>query len=231
MSKRIALILTAHTKLGETGKPTGFWFEELASPYFCFTDAGHGVDIYKASGANLEADPLSLMPEGGRGEVVDRFLADPMAMQKLKSVQPIVESFAEGSYGALLLVGGHGAMWDFPGHEHLGTAIAALHARGAVVASVCHGAAGLIGVVGSDGRPIVENRRVTAFTNEEESIVGLTEVVPFLLETQLRQTGAHVQTAAPFSSHALRDGNLITGQNPQSSAAMARLVLKALSAA
>lgn len=226
MPHRIAIVLTSHTRLGDTGKPTGFWYEELAAPFYVFSDAGHVSEIFCVGGA-ASPDPLSLTPEGGRGPIVDRFLGDPKAVAALETVRS-VDQLSAPQFDAVFLVGGHGAMWDFPANEALARAIASMHARGAVVAAVCHGPAGLVGVRGADGAPLVSGCRTTGFTNAEEQVVGLTDVVPFLLETRLREEGAVFENRAPFSPHALRDGHLVTGQNPQSSTLAARLVLEAL---
>ena len=227
MEHRVALVLTTHTKLGDTGRPTGFWYEELAAPFYTFVDAGHAVEVFVVGPGAAEPDPLSLTAEGGRGPIVDRFLNDPIAIGKLQNAQGL-DALSRTSFDAIFLVGGHGAMWDFPTSRTLCAVVGDYFDRGAVVAAVCHGPAGLLEARGASGAPIAKGRQATGFTNAEEEAVGLTAVVPFLLEDRLREAGAIFQNKAPFCAHAVRDGNLVTGQNPQSSALAAQLVLEGL---
>jgi putative intracellular protease/amidase len=224
----ILVVLTSHDRIGDAGRATGFFWEELAAPYYAFRDAGHRVTLASIAGGRPPADPTSLEEdEGKRPAAVRRFLADEAAMAALASTLAVTEVDPAG-FDAIFLPGGHGTMWDFPGNEALARAVGAIYEAGGVVGAVCHGPAGLVGARRMDGRPLVEGLAVNGFTDAEESAVGLTEAVPFLLETRLRDLGGRFEGGAPFTSKAVRDGRLVTGQNPMSSAAVADLLLEAL---
>ncbi len=226
-AKRILIVLTSHDKLGETGKQTGFWFEELSNPYYTFIDAGYRIDIASIKGGKAPIAPGSEGQSGNRPASVQRFLADPAAMAQIGNTTA-VDGADAGSYDAIFLPGGHGTMWDFPDNAALADIIGTLFDAGKVVAAVCHGPAGLVSAKRKDGRSILYGKRVNAFTNTEEAAAGLTGVVPFLLEQRLRELGGHFERAADWQPIAVRDGNLVTGQNPQSSLAVAEKVLEAL---
>ena len=228
---KVLIVLTSHTQLGDTGKPTGFYFEELAVPYWAFTDAGHAVEIASIAGGPAAHDPSSLKPEpADRPAAVQRFASDPAAMAKLAATRPVAD-LDPAAYDAVFLPGGHGTMWDLPGNEALARVVGSVFDRGAVVGAVCHGPAGLVSAKRADGRPLVEGRRVNAFTDAEEAAVGLTAIVPFLLETRLRELGTRVEGGPNFQPYAVRDGNLVTGQNPMSSALVAEHMLTSLAEA
>ncbi len=220
---KILLIVTSHTQLGNTKEPTGFWLEELAAPYAEFTQAGAQVDIASPLGGKAPADPKS---EKESSEATRAFLADAGAKKKLENT--LVLEKVKDTYDAYFVVGGHGVMWDLATHAPLHSLLTAAYARGAVVSAVCHGPAALVGVKAPDGKPIVAGKRVAAFTNQEEKAGKLDTVMPFLLETRLREQGARHESGPMWGSFAVRDGRLITGQNPASSAAVAREVLAAL---
>lgn len=226
---KILIILTSHALIGDTGRPTGVWFEELATPYYVFVDAGAEVGIASIDGGAVPIDPHSLNPEGRNPASVDRFLKDAAAMRQVRESRKVTESSADG-YAAVFLPGGHGTMWDLPDSEVLTALLSKAWADGKIVAAVCHGPAGLVNVKDTDGRPLVAGRRVAAFTNAEEEAAGLTRAVPFLLETRIRGLGARYESGPDFQSFALRDGNLVTGQNPASSEEAARLTLEAVKA-
>lgn len=225
--RRILIIVTSNDRMGETGKPTGLWAEELAAPYFAFTDAGHEVEIASPKGGAAPIDPGSLKSQGENDAVVERFLADPTAQRKVQATQVVGELDAS-RFDAVFFPGGHGTMWDLPGDAGVTRAVESAYAAGKVVAAVCHGPAGLVSARRPDGQPLVAGKRVNAFTDEEERQAGLIETVPFTLESRLRELGAQFEKAASWQPFAVRDGQLITGQNPQSSAEVARLVLQAL---
>lgn len=226
-SLRTLFVLTSHTTLGQTGRPTGFWFEELAAPWWALRDAGLSADIASIQGGQPVADPASLTDQGGQTAAVDRFLADADAMQSLAAARRLAQLDAS-QYQAVFLVGGHGTMWDFPGSDALKRFIEQLVQGNGLVAAVCHGPAGLLRVNRADGEPFVKGRKVCGFANSEEAAIGATAVVPFLLEDQLRQLGAIYQSGAPFQPKVMRDGTLLTGQNPQSSALLGELLVAAL---
>lgn len=225
---RILFVLTSHTKLGDTGRKTGFYFEELAAPYWTLADAGHEVTLASTKGGTVMADPASLDEDpGARPASVRRYLDDPRAMAQLQATFAIAD-VDPSDYDAVFLPGGHGAMWDFPENADLARAVGAIWEAGGVVGAVCHGPAGLVGAKRGDGRPLVEGLRVNAFTDSEEKAMELASVVPFLLESRLRTLGAEFEGGDDFTEHAVRDGRLATGQNPMSSEKVARLMLEAL---
>ena len=224
---KILIVTTSHDKLGETGQPTGLWLEELATPYYVLADSGAELTLASIKGGAVPIDPKSREPEGGVPASVERFLGDPKAVAAAKTTLAIGEVNA-GDYDAIFLPGGHGTMWDLPGSGALARAVGAALDAGRIVAAVCHGPAGLVSAKTGEGRPVVEGKRVSSFTDSEEKAVGLTKVVPFLLETRLRMLGAQVEKAPDFQAFAVRDDNLITGQNPASSELVAGLVLEAL---
>ncbi|HYE00607.1 MAG TPA: type 1 glutamine amidotransferase domain-containing protein [Alphaproteobacteria bacterium] len=220
MAKTILMVLTSHGRI-DADHPTGFWFEEMAEPYMAFVEAGFAVDIASIAGGEPPADPRSL--EAPLPDSVARFRADPAAMAKLAAT-PALEAVDTARYDAIFLAGGHGTMWDFPESEALARAVAEGLAAGRVVAAVCHGPAGLVAARGADGRPAIAGRRVAGFTNGEEAAVGLTGAVPFLLEDRLKDCGGLYEKGPDFQPFAIADGTLVTGQNPASSLAVARLV-------
>ncbi|MFQ6549548.1 type 1 glutamine amidotransferase domain-containing protein [Aestuariibius sp. 2305UL40-4] len=229
MANSALIILTSHDQIGETGTATGFYWEELAVPYWALRDAGYAVDIASVAGGAPPADPSSEKTEG-RPAAVQRFLDDAAAMTALRSARA-VSGIAADSYDAVFLPGGHGTMWDLAQTPAVGQAVARAYEAGAVVGAVCHGPAGLTEARLSDGTPLVSGKRVNGFTDAEEAAVGLTDVVPFLLETRLKERGAIFEkTEENFAPYAVRDGRLVTGQNPSSSALVADLMLEALAA-
>lgn len=222
------IVLTSHTQLGGTGRPTGFYFEEMATPYWAMIDAGFEVDIASIAGGQGQHDPASLKADPSeRPADVARFVEDPAAMAKLAATAAIADVDA-AAYDAVFLPGGHGTMWDLPDNAALADLLGVVWSRGGVVGAVCHGPAGLLAAKRPDGRPLVEGLRVNAFTDAEEEAVGLTEEVPFLLETSLRSLGARFEGGPNFQAYAVRDGQLVTGQNPTSSARVAALLLEAV---
>lgn len=225
----VLMIVTSHGALGDTGKHTGLWFEELATPYYALRDAGAKVEIVSIEGGVVPIDPGSRKPEGQNEPSVDRFLKDPEAMAQITHSRPL-SAVNVADYDAVFLPGGHGTMWDLPASTDLARQLTAAWAAGKVLAAVCHGPAGLVNVVDTDGKPLVAGRRVSAFTDSEETAMGLTNVVPFLLETRLRSLGATIVSGPDFKPQAVRDGRLVTGQNPASSEAVAHLTLEALRA-
>jgi len=227
MNKRVLMILTSNAKLGETGKATGIWAEELAVPYYAFIDAGVAVELASPNGGAVPFDPASIKPKGQNEARVERFLADAEAQRSCSATRATAQ--VDGaSLDALFFPGGHGTMWDLPTDQGVTVSIEAAYRAEIVIAAVCHGPAGLVGAKRPDGKSILHGRRVNAFTNAEELAAGLTHVVPFALETRLREQGGIFESAANWQAFAVRDGNLITGQNPMSSTLVAQHVLDAL---
>lgn len=237
--KKVLIVTTSHGQMGSTGHRTGVWLEELATPYYALLDGGAEVTLASVRGGEIPFDPRSLPSEAGEApgeepqdqqEVpasVRRFLEDGQAMSVARN-SPGVKQFDAGAFDAIFLPGGHGTMWDLPESEALAQLVGSMFDQGRIVAAVCHGPAGLVPARRQDGRPIVEGRRVNGFTNTEEDGVGLSEVVPFLLEDRLKELGGRFERGPDWQPYAVRDGNLITGQNPQSSELVAQKVLEAL---
>jgi putative intracellular protease/amidase len=214
----VLFVLTSHGKLGETGRSTGFWLAEAAHPWRVFTDAGYRVDLVSI--------------QGGRSPIDGADTSDPVQQAFLDEVdlsaaRPVAAADPAG-YRAVLYVGGHGAMWDFPGNPALTRLGTDIYAAGGVVAAVCHGPAGLLDIREPDGSLLIAGRDLTSFTDAEEAEIGLDTVVPFLLQSALRQRGARHQDAGIFAPRVVVDGRLVTGQNPPSSAGVAQQVVRLL---
>ena len=227
MNQQILLVVTSHATLGDTGKPTGIWAEELAAPYNALIDAGHTVEIASPKGGAVPFDPGSLKPRGENPATVERFLADEEARQKAANTLTVADMDA-ADFDAIFFPGGHGTMWDLPFDEGVTQLVADAYLADRIIASVCHGAAGLVSAKRPDGQSILQGKRVNSFTDAEEAAVGLTNVVPFTLESRIRALGGIYECAANWQPFAVRDGKLITGQNPQSSELVAQRVIEAL---
>ncbi|MEU4427971.1 type 1 glutamine amidotransferase domain-containing protein [Actinoplanes sp. NPDC024001] len=221
MTQRILIALTSHGDLGGL-RSTGYYLPEAAHPWRVFTDAGYTVDLVSVAGGEPPVDGVDLSDPVQRA-----FTEDAGVREKLKST-PRFADVDPADYDAILFAGGHGAVWDFPTDPDLAAFARDLYERGGVVAAVCHGPAALVGITLSDGTPLVAGKNVAAFTDSEESAVGLTEVVPFLLESRLRELGAVHSGAADWQPHVVTDGRLVTGQNPASSTGVAEAVVAVL---
>jgi putative intracellular protease/amidase len=222
---KILMVLTSHDKLGDTGRKTGFWLEEFAAPYYTFLDAGAAVTLASPRGGQPPIDPKSDTPEG-QTDLTRRFKQDPAAQAVLARTLPLAEMNA-ADHDAVFYPGGHGPMWDLAEDPRSIALIEAFYDAGKPVAAVCH-APGALRHAKSRGQPIVKGKRVTGFTNGEEETVQLTEVVPFLVEDELKRLGGRYEKAADWASFVVTDGRLVTGQNPASSAAGAEALLKLL---
>ncbi len=227
MNKRILIITTSNAVMGDTGKPTGIWAEELVVPYYAFVDAGIDVEIASPKGGAAPFDPASIKPKGQNDALIERFLDDEVAQRGAKKTR-VAGDVDVSAFDAVFFPGGHGTMWDLPTDGGVTRAVENTFASGKFIASVCHGAAGLVSAKRSDGRSIVDGRRVNSFTNAEEAEAGLAQIVPFPLETRLRELGGRFEGAGNWQAFAVRDGQLITGQNPQSSAIVAQQLINAL---
>jgi len=230
MPPTLLIVLTSHSTLGSTGNPTGFYFEEMATPYWAAIDAGYDVEIASIQGGTPPHDPGSLKNDGENPASVERFLKDPASMKKLASTRA-VDTLNAQDYLGIFLPGGHGTVWDFPTNSKLSELVAALFNQGKVVGAVCHGPTGLVSAKRLDGQSILKDRIVNSFTDAEEHAVGLENEVPFLLESRIRELGGQFQGADNFQPHAVRDGNLVTGQNPASSDQVGILLTEALNEA
>lgn len=225
--KSILMVLTSNTEMGDDSRETGFWFEEMSVPYYIFKDAGIHVDIVTIEGGAAHPDASSLVDAAQKAKNVARFLEDAAAMAALQETQPIDQIRSE-KYSGVFLPGGHGAMWDFPENPFLSRILSDFYAEGKLIATLCHGASAFVGAEKPNGRPIVEGHRINCFTNEEEKAAGLDEIVPFLLETRVRKLGGKFEAVENFQAHAVKDRQLITGQNPASSEMTAILMRDSL---
>ena len=222
----ILMVLTSHDRLGDTGKKTGFWLEEFAAPYYVFVDAGADVTLASPMGGAPPLDPKSDEPDA-QTEATRRFASDARAQAALADTVPLDAVRAE-DFDAVFYPGGHGPLWDLAEDEHSIDLIETMARADKVVAAVCHAPGVLRHVQDAEGRPLVQGRQVTGFTNTEEDAVGLSEVVPFRVEDALRQAGGLYSKGADWQSYVQVDGRLVTGQNPASSEEAARRVLALL---
>lgn len=224
--KKILMVLTSHDQLGDTGKKTGFWLEEFAAPYYVLKDAGASITVVSPAGGQPPLDPKSDAPDA-QTDATRRFKADPDAQRVLASTGKLSEVNAD-DFDAVFYPGGHGPLWDLAEDRHSIALIEAMAAADKPVAAVCHAPGVLRHVKGADGKALVEGRKVTGFTNTEEEAVGLTKVVPFLVEDMLKANGGQYSKGADWQSYVVTDGKLVTGQNPASSEAGAEALLKLL---
>jgi len=225
---KILMVLTSHDKLGHTGENTGFWLEEFAAPYYAFLDAGAEITLASPKGGQPPLDPTS-DEEDHQTDATRRFKADAQAQDALASTRRL-SGIDPDDFDAVFYPGGHGPLWDLSGDTTSIDLIRTMLESGRPVGAVCHAPAALTEVKGSDGGYIVSGRRVTGFTNTEEEAVGLTGVVPFLVESRLAQRGGQFRRGADWASHVEVDGLLVTGQNPASSAPAAQAVIELLDA-
>ncbi|AWK88663.1 type 1 glutamine amidotransferase domain-containing protein [Azospirillum thermophilum] len=223
---KILIVLTSHDRLGDTGKQTGFWLEELAAPYYVFKDAGAELTLASPKGGQPPLDPSSRVA-GAQTEATRRFEADAEATAALAATRKLPEVRQE-EYDAVFYPGGHGPLWDLSEDETSIRLIETVLAAGRPVGLVCHAPGVLRRVKGPDGGPLVRGRTVTGFTNTEEEAVGLTKVVPFLVEDMLKANGGSYSRGPDWLSHVVTDGLLVTGQNPASSADAAKALLALL---
>ena len=221
---KVLIVLTSHDQLGSTGKKTGFWLEELAAPYYTFKDAGAEIVLASPKGGQPPLDPKSNEPDF-KTDATRRFEADVDANAQLANTVRL-DSVSQADFDTVFYPGGHGPLWDLADDRHSVALIEAFIAAGKPVALVCHAPGVLRDVKTAEGTPLVQGRKVTGFTNTEEAGVGLTEVVPFLVEDMLKAAGGHYSKGPDWGSYVVTDGLLITGQNPASSAETAAVLLR-----
>ena len=220
------MILTSHDELGDTGKKTGFWLEEFAAPYYVLLDAGAAVTLASPAGGQPPLDPQSDIPDA-QTEATQRFKKDEAAQSVLSNTTKLAKIDAEG-FDAIFYPGGHGPLWDLSENADSQRMIGMFVEEGRPLAAVCHAPAIFKHTKGADGMSLVSGRRVTGFTNTEEEAVGLTEIVPFLVQDMLEANGGLYEKGKDWGPYVVVDGKLITGQNPASSEAAAKALLKLL---
>lgn len=225
---KILIVLTSHDTLGNTGRKTGFWLEEFAAPYYAFLDAGATVSLASPAGGQPPIDPKSDDPEA-QTDATRRFRQDAQAQQQLASTHRLADMQA-ADFDAVFYPGGHGPLWDLAEDKNSISLIETFLAGGKIVSAVCHAPGVLRHAKSSDGKPLVQGRQVTGFTNSEEAAVQLTDVVPFLVEDELTKLGGRFSRGPDWQPYVVSDGLLITGQNPASSVAVANEVLAHLKA-
>lgn len=222
----ILIVLTSHDQLGDTGRRTGFWLEELAAPYFAFKHAGARIVLASPKGGQPPLDPKSNEPAFQTDET-RRFEADAEATAQLAATVRL-DSVSQADFDAVFYPGGHGPLWDLAEDRHSVALIEAFLAANKPVALVCHAPGALRHVMTPQGRPLVEGRQVTGFSNTEEDGVELTDVVPFLVEDELKSLGGLYTKGPDWAPYVVSDGLLVTGQNPGSSAATAARLIEQL---
>ena len=221
---KILFVVTSHDKLGNTDEKTGLWIEEFATPYYYLTDLGIKVDIASPKGGLPPIDPKSTSPDF-QTEATKRYFSDTKTQKKFSKTQKL-SKVNHKDYAAVFYPGGHGPLWDLSKDKNSIQLIESFFNNNKPIAFVCHAPAALQNVKNKKGQPLVKGKKVTGFTNGEEAAVGLTNVVPFLIEDMLKQNGAIYKKADDWSSYAISDGLLITGQNPQSSHLVAQKLVE-----
>jgi putative intracellular protease/amidase len=223
---KILVVLTSHDELGNTGRKTGFWLEEFAAPYYVFKDAGVEMTLASPKGGQPPLDPKSDDPDA-QTDATRRFRKDTDAQAALANTAKL-STVSAADYDAVFYPGGHGPLWDLAEDPHSIALIEVLYAGGKPVGAVCHAPGVLRHAKGPDETSLVRDKPVTGFANSEEAAVGLTDVVPFLVEDMLKKNGARYSKGPDWQSHVVVAGNLITGQNPASSEAAAKALLAKL---
>jgi putative intracellular protease/amidase len=222
LPKRVVLALTSQDRLGDTGGETGYYLPEAAHPWKVFREAGYDVDLVSVQGGvppQIGHDPTDA--------IQNEFLADAAIIQQLQAT-PTAADIKANDYAAILYVGGHGAMWDFPDARDLSELARDIYEGDGVVAAVCHGPAGLVNVTLTGGKHLVDGKHFAAFTNDEEIHVGMADVVPFLLESKLKERGGIHVKQPNFKECVMVSERLVTGQNPASATGVAKAMLQVL---
>jgi putative intracellular protease/amidase len=225
MNSKILMVLTSHDRLGNTGRKTGFWLEEFAAPYYVFKDAGAQIVVASPKGGQPPIDPKSDEP-ANQTPAMTRFKSDKAAQAVLAHTVTLAEVDAK-QFDTVFYSGGHGPMWDLAEDKKSISLIEEFYNSEKPVAAVCH-APGVLHHAMYRGQPLVKGKRVTGFANSEEEAVHLTNVVPFLVEDELKRLGGKYEKVSEWESFAITDGRLITGQNPASSTAAAKALLRLL---
>lgn len=222
MKKKILFVVTSHDKKGATGEPTGYYLSEVSHPWEVLHNAGYDIDFVSPKGGKAPVDGFDLSDP-----VNKKFWEDEMYRNRIENTLKPSEVKTE-EYVAIHYAGGHGAMWDFAGNEALAVIATKIYENNGIVSAVCHGPAGLVNIRLSNGKYLVDGKKVNAFTNEEEAAVKLENVVPFLLEDKLIERGAKFEKSGLWQTHVTVDERLVTGQNPQSAKEVGEAVLTEL---
>lgn len=220
----VLIVVTSHNKMGETGENTGFWLAELTHPYYVIKDAGYKVVVASIEGEAAPIDPRSI----DTTDVVNkRFYKDADLMAQVLNSRKLSD-LNPSDYKAILFSGGHGAMWDFPGDSSVNEMSKVIYEQGGVVGAVCHGPAALVDIKLSDGKYLIDGKKVASFTNEEETMAKLEKVVPFMLQDKLTARGGSFVTGDAWKENAVLDQRVVTGQNPQSAHKVGELIVEVL---
>ena len=226
MKMNILFVLTSHDQLGDTGKKTGFWVEEFANPYYTLLDKGANITIATPKGGAAPIDPSSDSPDAATSDT-DRFNKDAETKERIANTKVLATINAD-DFDAVFYPGGHGPLWDLANDKTSIALIEKFNSQQKPIAFVCHAPAALKGVKDTNGNPIVKGKKVTGFTNTEEAAVQLTDIVPFLVEDMLNENGGIYSKKEDWAAYVVKDGNLITGQNPASSELVARKLIESL---
>ena len=221
---KVLIVVTSHSQLGNTGKLTGYYLPEVAHPYAALVEKGISVDFASPLGGAAPLDANSVKADD---KVSREFFENPENRASLEHTLTLSQ-IDPRDYDAVLYAGGHGTMWDFRNNAAIDGLNRAIYEQGGFVAAVCHGPAAILTTILSDGRNLIAGKNVAGFSDAEESAAGLTSVVPFLLEAELRKAGAKYSKADLWQAHVVVDGRLITGQNPASAESVGKALAKAL---
>lgn len=222
MSKKILFVVTSHDKKGNTGEPTGFYLGEVSHPWEVLHDAGYEIDFVSPQGGKAPVDGFDL-----KDPVNKKFWEDAKYHAKVENTMKPSE-VDPSKYAAIFYAGGHGAMWDLADDKGLSDLATSIYSQGGIVSAVCHGPAGLVNVKDTNGKYLVDGKKINAFTNEEEEAVKMDKVVPFALESKLIERGAKFEKSGLWQNHVVVDQRVITGQNPQSAKSVGEAILKEL---
>ena len=223
---KILFVLTSHDQLGDTGKKTGFWVEEFANPYYTLLDKGAQITIASPKGGAAPIDPSSDSPDAAT-EATERFNKDAVAKNSIANTK-VLAAMNPDDFDAVFYPGGHGPLWDLANDATSIALIEKFNSQEKPIGFVCHAPAASKTVKDGQGNPLVKGKKVTGFTNTEEAAVGLTDIVPFLVEDMLSENGGIYSKKDDWAAYAIQDGNLITGQNPASSALVAEKLFESL---
>ncbi len=222
MKNKILLVVTSNDKKGQTGEATGYYLSEVSHPWAVFKDAGYEMDFVSPKGGKAPAEGVDL-----EDKVNAAFWGDPAYRSKIDNTKK-PDAVSAGDYDAIYYAGGHGTMWDFPDNSELAEIARQIYERGGVVGAVCHGPSGLLNIQLSNGKYLVDGKKINSFTNAEETAVKMEKVVPFMLESKLIERGALFEKSDMWQEHVTVDRRVVTGQNPQSAKGVGEAIVKLL---